>query len=88
MTLSELMDASETYIQTVPPAQDILITIGVHLNIFIELLRRVPCTNAELCARPWGIHSWISTAFLNKINKFCKKQRAYNTYLHDLFVRC
>lgn len=71
--LPELLDDPETYMKTELPSHDVLVVIGVHPDIFLELLKRAPGAGCRAVIAPREDPSWIDNSTLNKIKVVCEK---------------
>lgn len=71
--LPELIDDPEAYIKTELPSHDILVIVGVHPDIFLEILKRAPGAGCRALIAPREDPSWIDNSFLNKIKTVCEQ---------------
>jgi len=72
--LPELVDDPETYITRKLPDHDILVAIGIHPDIFPELLKRAADVGCRALIAPREDPSWMDKAFLSRLKEICESQ--------------
>lgn len=70
--LPELMDDAHLYIKKDLPEHDVLIAIGIHPDILIELIKKAVTMGCKALIIPREDPCWMTTSFVNKIKNLCE----------------
>ena len=70
--LPELIDDAESYLKEPIPAHDILIAVGVHPDILIELVKKAVDAGCKAVIIPREDPDWLTTSLVNKLKRICE----------------
>lgn len=70
--LPELIDDAQSYLKDAIPAHDILVAVGVHPDILIELIRKAISAGCKAVIIPREDPDWLTTSFVNKLKNMCE----------------
>lgn len=70
--LPELIDDAEVYLKEPMPSHDILIAVGVHPDILIELIKQVADASCKAVIIPREDPAWLTTSLVKKLKGMCE----------------
>ncbi|GAQ25194.1 hypothetical protein TSYNTROOL_08430 [Tepidanaerobacter syntrophicus] len=71
--LPELIDDAELYIKSPIAEHDILIAVGVHPDILVELVKHAAKAGCKAIIVPREDPTWLSSSFANKLKALCEQ---------------
>ncbi len=72
--LPELIDDADSYIKQTIPAHDILIAVGVHPDILVELVKQAADAGCKAVIIPREDPDWLITSLINKLKYICEEK--------------
>ena len=72
--LPELLDDATTYIKSGLPTHDVLLAVGIHPDILIELIKRVAKLGCKAIIILREDPQWINSALVNKLKRMCEDE--------------
>jgi hypothetical protein len=72
--LPELIDDADSYIKQTIPAHDILIAVGVHPDILVELVKQAADAGCKAVIIPREDPNWLITSLVNKLKYICEEK--------------